>query len=237
MGIIKTAVIIAGGSGERLLPLTVDKPKAMVKLNGKPILYWMIQWLKRNGIKNLVIGVAYKKEKIISYMKRNKGFGLSYKISEHTSEGGTAEAFRLAISRYVNDECFLGTNCDEITSMDISNLARMHIHKNKLVTIAIAPFHCRFSVVNTKNGVIENFHYGHKLSEIPVSIGIYVFNRDILDYLPGTGSIEDDVFTKLAPQKMLASYMIQGNEDWISVNTVKDAKEAERLLRRISHEG
>lgn len=59
-------MVLAGGAGLRLRPLTQDIPKAMILVAGKPLLEWIIEWLKRNGIDNIVIGVAYTKEKIIS---------------------------------------------------------------------------------------------------------------------------------------------------------------------------
>ena len=74
---LQTAVIIAGGEGSRLKPLSNNKPKAMVEINGHPMLYWTLRWLRFHGIKNVAIGVAYKKEKIISYMKANQNFGLN----------------------------------------------------------------------------------------------------------------------------------------------------------------
>jgi NDP-sugar pyrophosphorylase family protein len=232
MTMIQTAVIIAGGEGARLKPLTNDRPKAMVEISGKPMLYWIIHWLKSNGIKHLVIGVAYKKEKIIDYLKENKNFGLEVDISEHTLEGGTAQGFKLAISRFVKDEDFLGMNGDEITNLNFANFVKVHESKKPLVTMALAPFHCRFSVVSVcKDGIISGFKYGYKLKDVPVSIGIYILNKKILDLIPDTGSIEDLVFAKLAPQKKMASYILSGNEGWISVNDIKNVKEAEEHLK------
>ena len=66
---LHTAVIIAGGEGSRLKPLSNNKPKAMVEINGRPMLYWALRWLKFHGVKNVVIGVAYKKGKILSAAK------------------------------------------------------------------------------------------------------------------------------------------------------------------------
>lgn len=225
---IKTAVIIAGGEGSRLKPLADNKPKAMVEINGQPMLYWIIRWLKFHGIKNLVIGVAYKKERIFEFMRKNRNFGLQVNFSVHTLEGGTAQGFKLAISRFIQDENFLAMNCDEVTNMDIGNLVRVHETKKPLVTMALAPFHCRFSVVeNSADGLISGFKYGHILEDVLVSIGIYVFNSKVLDYIPSTGSIEDAVFSRLAKKRMMAAYRLRGNEQWISVNNVKNVREVE----------
>jgi NDP-sugar pyrophosphorylase family protein len=225
---LETAVIIAGGEGSRLKPLSNNKPKAMVEINGRPMLFWTLRWLKFHGIKNVVIGVAYKKEKIFSYLKAKRHFGLNVHFSIHTLEGGTAEGFRLAISRFVTDENFVAMNCDEVTNMNLPNLVRAHGKKQPLVTMALAPFYCRFSVVETAaNGFINGFKYGHKLPNVPVSIGIYVFNRKILDWIPKTGSIEHAVFTPLARKKKIAFYELEEHEQWISVNDVKNVREVQ----------
>ncbi|MEM7824408.1 MAG: sugar phosphate nucleotidyltransferase, partial [Candidatus Aenigmatarchaeota archaeon] len=111
---VKTAVVLVGGAGLRMYPLTENKPKCMIEIAGKPILFWVLNWLKSNGIKNVVVGVAYKKEIVVNYLKNNN-FGLNIAISEHSVEGETGEGFRLAIERYVNDENFIAMNGDELT--------------------------------------------------------------------------------------------------------------------------
>jgi len=225
---LHTAVIIAGGEGSRLKPLSNNKPKAMVEINGRPMLYWTLRWLKFHGVKNVVIGVAYKKGKILSYMKANKFFGLNAQFSVHTLEGGTAQGFRLAINRFVTDENFIAMNCDEVTNMNLTKLVRAHEKKQPLVTMALAPFYCRFSVVETTgDGFASGFKYGHMLPNAPVSIGIYVFNREIVNHIPDTGSIEHTVFTPLAKRRKIACYWLGADEQWISVNDVKNVREVE----------
>lgn len=225
---IKTAVIIAGGEGSRLKPLSNNKPKAMVEINGHPMLYWVLRWLKFHGIENVVLGVAYKKEKILSYMKANNNFGLNAQFSVHTLEGGTAQGFKLAISRFVQDENFVAMNCDEVTNMNLGNLILAHEDRKPLVTMALAPFYCRFSVVETgPDGVINGFKYGHMLQDVPVSIGIYAFNRAILKHIPDTGSIEHAVFTPLAKKRKIACYRLTEAEQWISVNDIKNVREVQ----------
>ncbi|MBI3987668.1 MAG: nucleotidyltransferase family protein [Lentisphaerae bacterium] len=229
---IKTAVIIAGGEGSRLLPLTRDLPKAMAPVCGKPMLHWVICWLKANGITDLVIGVAYKKDKIVDFLKSQDHFGLNVRFSEHTLEGGTAQAFHLAITRHVKDATFLGMNCDEITNLNVGRLLQRHEALKPLVTMALAPFHCRFSVVETENDRITGFRYGRVLKDAPVSIGVYILERRIVDDMPSTGSIEDAVFTRLGAERQMAAYMLDRDEQWISVNDIKNIKEAEDCIRQ-----
>ncbi|MDP3742484.1 MAG: nucleotidyltransferase family protein [Candidatus Micrarchaeota archaeon] len=230
---LKTAVIIAGGEGSRLKPLTNDKPKTLVEVAGKPMLQWIIEWLKNQGITHLVIGVAYKKEKIYEFLKQNNNFGLEVDVSEHTLDGGTAEGFHLAINRFVKDEDFIAMNGDELTNLQLSNLIQRHDDLKPLITMAIAPFHCRFSVVKKgSDNKVTGFEYGPKLQDIPVSIGIYIFNSKLINLIPATGSIEDLVFTKLAKEGKIAAYMLSEKEDWISVNNAKDIQEAENKIKK-----
>ena len=230
---IKTAVIIAGGAGTRLWPLTENKPKTMVDVCGKPMIYWIVQWLKSYGVNHLVVGVAYKKEVIFDYFKKSDNFGLKVDFSEHTVDGGTAEAFRLAIERHVKDENFIAMNSDEFTNMDLPKFMNKHMTYKPLITMALSPLYVRLSVVESKNKHnITGFTYGKKVPEVLVSCGIYIFNRKILNYIPETGSIEDSVFKQLAAERdEMIAYLMSSNEEWVSVNNQKELKETEEKLK------
>lgn len=232
---IGTAVIIAGGRGERLKPLTDDRPKAMVEAGGHPLLHWVLRWVRSQGVRRVVIGVAYRGDVIVDHIAKGGGLGMDVRISEHTLKGGTAQGFRLAIERHVapEEEHFLAMNCDEITNLSIANLEAVHRRCGAVVTMALAPFFCRFSVVDHEpDGRISGFKYGRQLPQVPVSIGVYLFHRSIRALLPATGSIEDAVFTRLADEGKLAGYMLSGGEEWVSVNDMKNIREAEEALRR-----
>jgi mannose-1-phosphate guanylyltransferase len=235
---IKTAIIIAGGESTRLKPLTDDKPKTMIEVNGKPILYWIIKWLKSHGIENLVIAVGYKKEKIHEYMELNNNFNLNVKFSEDKiAGGGTAHAFKNAIEQHVKDEDFIGMNSDELTNMDLSRLINKHEKNKPLVTMALSPFYCRFGVVKIQeDSKITDFVYGEKLWSVPVNMGVYVLNRGVLEMIPEKGSIEDDLFVGLSKKrdgKMLGD-ILKENETWVSVNNQKDMKEADAFLKSLN---
>ena len=233
---LKTAVIIAGGEGTRLMPLTADRPKTLVEVAGKPMLQWILEWLKAYGINHVVIGVAHRKEKIIDFVRTNDGFGMKVDFSGHTLEGGTAQGFKLAISRHVDkdDKNFLAMNGDELTNMNIINLYDTHMKTGAMVTHALSPLYCRFSIVEkdpNDRAKAAGFVYGKKL-DIHVSMGIYMFNRDIVDRIPDTGSIEELVFKPLASEGKLGAHYITDTEHWVSVNSIKDVKEgSEEVLR------
>jgi mannose-1-phosphate guanylyltransferase len=231
---IETAVILVGGSGLRMRPLTEDMPKCMVPLQGKPLIYWILNWLKSYGYKQVVLGVAYRKEVIINYLKENNQ-GLKIDFSEHTVEGETGEGFRLAITRFVKDEDFLAMNGDEITNLNLKRLEDTHLKNKPIATIAVSPMRSPFGILELEGDDIVSFHEKVLLENTLVSIGIYMFNRQILNYVPTTGSIERTVFPELAKKRLLKAFRLMPEESWLTINSVKELSVAEKefaALRR-----
>jgi NDP-sugar pyrophosphorylase family protein len=224
---IKTAVILVGGSGLRMRPFTEDMPKCMVPLQGKPLVYWILSWLKSNGFDHAVFGVAYRKEVIINYLRENPQ-GMKIDISEHTVEGETGEGFRLAISRFVTDDHFLAMNGDEITNLDLERLEDIHLKKKGVATIAVSPMKSPFGILELDGDDIIGFKEKTLIENTLVSIGIYIFNREILKYLPTTGSIERTTFPELAKKRLLKACRLKPNEAWLTINSVKDLSVAEK---------
>jgi len=212
----------------RLRPLTTDNPKAMVIVAGKPLLHWIIEWLKQNQIFNVVIGVAYRKEKIIDYFGDGKQFGVRIRYSEHTVEGGTAEGFRLAISRFVDDDIFLGMNGDELVDIPISEFVDFHRSAGGTATIAVGPLRSPYGVVEIKDNDVIGFKEKPILFSHLVSVGTYVFSREIMNYLPERGDIERTCFPELAAARKLKAYVHKGF--WATINTIKDLEDVEKQL-------
>lgn len=208
----------------------------MVEIAGRPILYWIIRWLKRYQVDHLVLAVGYRKERIIDFIKENDGFGMRVDFSEdQVPDGGTAHAFRLAAERFIGEEDFIGMNSDELTDMDLSRLAKAHEQRRPLVTMALAPFYCRFSVVQVSGeSRVTDFEYGKRLPTVPVSMGVYAFSREAIGRIPDRGSIEDDMFHSLSKEggnRIIGEFLREG-ETWVSVNTQKDIEEATAFVRR-----
>lgn len=228
---VRTAVILAGGAGLRLRPLTKDRPKPMVEILGKPILQWVIEWLRNNGVSNIVLGVAYQKESVIDHFGDGSGFGVKIKYSVHSVDGETGEGFRLAIRRHVNDDLFVAVNGDEITNFDLKSFVEHHNKYNPVATIAVANPRCPFGVVDVdENGRVLSFIEKPLVPSFLVSVGVYLFNHRIVDYLPRKGPIEKSTFPLLSKRKLLRAYLINGI--WLTVNTMKDLKLAESFLKR-----
>jgi len=229
---VEKAVVLAGGEGLRLRPLTSDIPKPMVSVAGKPLLQWILEWLRRNEISKVVLGVAYRKEKIMEFFGDGKKFGLEIEYSNHTVEGGTAEGFRMAIERYVTDNFFLAMNGDELVDLKVSEFAAFHRSNNGVATIAVGPLRSPYGVVELDGKDVSRFNEKPILRSHYVSVGTYIFSREILAYLPEKGDIERTVFPTLASMRKLKAYIHDGF--WATVNSMKDLEDVENQLKRRS---
>lgn len=229
---VSTAVVLAGGRGLRLAPLTNGIPKALVRIRSKPLLEWVIQWLANGGVRDLVVGVAYEKDKIMDYFGDGNRFGVRIRYSVHTVEGGTAEGFRKAIERHVTDQTFLAMNGDELTNLNIAKLGDVHMASGALATVAVTELRSPFGIVRLdSNDRIVRFDEKVKIPETYTSIGVYAFQRDILDHIPDRGDIERTTFPILSRMNKLQAYRHDGF--WMTVNNLKELQEVEGNIEKI----
>ncbi len=212
-------------------PITNDVPKGLVKVGGKPLLQWVIEWLRDNGVSDIVIGVAYLKEQIIDFFGGGERFGVKIRYSVHTVEGGTGEGFRLAVTRYVDEQAFFALNGDQITDIDLKSMFRKHRESRALATIAVVHPRLPFGLVK-----VDDDDYCRGFAEKPIiknvfcSSGIYVFQRDIARALPERGDVERTVFPMLSRRKKIRAYRHRGS--FITVNSLRELEEAEEHLRK-----
>ncbi|MCR4284920.1 MAG: nucleotidyltransferase family protein [archaeon] len=226
---LKTAVIIAGGKGSRLEEHTEDLPKPLVPVGGKPILERILEWLKKNGVENVVIGVAYKKEMVMSYFGDGSEFGLNIKYIEHDMNGGTEDAFKTDIEKAgIEEEDFFAMNGDQVTNLDLGAAADSHLASGAVATLVTVSLKTNFGVVdiNEKNQIVH-FQEKGEVKDKRMNSGIYVFNKKIKDYLSG-GNIEENTFRKLCEERALNSFYHDGI--WFTVNDKKELKKAEEFL-------
>ena len=223
--------MLSGGAGLRLRPITSDVPKGLVRVGGKPLLQWVVEWLRDNGVSHVVMGVAYLGEQITKFFGDGDKFGIRINYSLHTVEGGTGEGFRLAINRYVDDNDFFALNGDQITDLKLEHLFLGHRKSAALATIAVVHPKLPFGLVR-----VDDQDYCRGFDEKPVmkdlfcSSGIYAFNKQIVRFLPERGDVEATTFPKLARLKKLKAYRHKGS--FISVNSIKELEEAEQQLEK-----
>ncbi len=200
-------------------------------MHSKPLLQWVVEWLRDNGVSNIVVGVAYLKEQIMEFFGNGDRFGVNIGYSVHSVEGGTGEGFRLAITRHVNDETFFCLNGDQITDLKLKLMFRTHKAGGAVATIAVVHPRLPFGLVAVDDdGYCKGFDEKPVLKDLFCSSGIYIFRRDIVKYLPERGDIERTAFPKLARRKKLRVYRHKGS--FITVNSLRELEEAEEQLRK-----
>lgn len=227
---VDTAIILAGGKGERLRPLTNDRPKVMVNVAEKPILFWQIEWLKSHGINKFIITVSYKYEVIQEFLEDGSKFGVEVDYSIEETPLGRGGAIKKGFtSHLVNGaEDVIVTNGDIITRMDLSAMLKQHQDKDALVTMLLVPYLSRWGIVHVdERNQINGFEEKPKLPYW-INGGIYVFNQKIVDLLPDLGDHETETFPKIPKEKFLA---FKDDSFWRAVDVIKDRSEAETFLQ------
>lgn len=134
------ALVFAAGLGTRLRPLTDDRPKALVKVAGRPLLQHVVDSLKRQGVDEIVINVHHFADQIIDYVERKGGFGIRVHISDESEQlldtgGGILHARRWLEGA----EPFIVHNADILTDIDLGQMYRSHVASGADVTLLVAP--------------------------------------------------------------------------------------------------
>ena len=224
---IKTAVVLVGGRGLRLMPYTQDIPKTMINVGGKPLIHWITDWLIDNKIKALVLGVDYKKEVIIDYFKKNN-FDIEILFNDHHDAQGTGDAFRLAIENIgINDKTFLAMNGDELTDLSIKNFLTFHDEHKPIATLMAYPLRSPYGILEIDHEFnISAFREKPIIDNFFINAGVYLFDKQIKNYLPEKGSIEESTFVKLAEMKKIKAFKYFGF--WRTIDTIKDLVSIEK---------
>ena len=178
------AVILAGGLGTRLYPYTKSLPKPMLPLGKKPILEHEIEWVKKNGINEIVICVSYLRKKIEDYFGDGKKFGV--KIEYAISNEPLATAGQLKTAEKLIDETFVCLYGDSIYNFSLRNMIKHHKKTKSDVTMSLYDykFNLKYGVINTKNnGKVISWSEKPEYSA-KINIGCYVMEPEVLRLIP-----------------------------------------------------
>ncbi|MFH1456357.1 MAG: sugar phosphate nucleotidyltransferase [archaeon] len=225
---VKKALILAGGKGTRMKPITEELPKVMVPLAGKPILQHTINHLKKYGITEIILAVGYKAEKVKEYFKDGSEFGVNIKYIEEKVPLGTSGPLQLA-KEYLT-ETFVCCNADEIKDIDVVDMYMFHKKNKATATIALTTVDdtSKFGVANLQGDKIIEFveKPKHNPPSKLINSGFYIFEPEVLNYVPSEGPsmIEYDVFPKIAAEKKLYGYSFIGY--WQELGTMESYAKA-----------
>jgi mannose-1-phosphate guanylyltransferase/phosphomannomutase len=182
------AVVMAGGEGTRLRPLTSNQPKPMVPVVGKPCMEHILELLREHGLTEVIVTVAFLPQAIRSYFGQGETLGMEISYSVEESPLGTAGSVRLAAKQL--DETFLVISGDALCDVDLGELIAFHKERGAAVTIGLKSVDnpLEFGIVVTdEEGRIERFLEKPSWSQVfsdTINTGIYVLEPEVLRHVP-----------------------------------------------------
>lgn len=218
------AIILAGGRGKRLKPVTDYVPKPLVPIKNIPIIEWQIKYLKKFGIKEVIICTGYKADMIESYLNMKK-LGIKIKFSIEKSPLGTGGAIKKA-GKMINEKSFFVINGDTITNIDLRKLA------SKKNSIAAIELRTKYGILEVESDKIINFKEKKEIPDTWINAGIYHLQKEIIKKLPVKGDIEKTVFPDYAKKGLLDTIKFK-NVEWFSVDSFKDMEECSVKVEKI----
>lgn len=220
---INKAFILAGGKGLKMRPFTYEMPKSMIPIGNRPILEYIIELLRNNGIKNIYIGVDYLAKKIKSYFSDGEKFGVSIKYIENKIPLGTGGTLKSA-KTYLEDNKFVLIHGDLLVDIDLVDMIDFAEEENKAITMALTSVEdpSLYGSVRLRGADVVEFSekpkVNHNVSRL-VNAGIYILKPEIFNHLPSKRkfSIEKEVIPSLLKEKKISGYHFAG--DWYDIST------------------
>ncbi len=209
---MKQAVILAAGEGQRLRPFTVNKPKVMLSIAGKPILQYVVESLAQNGIRNIVLVIGYRREQVFDYMGSGEKFGVDITYITQESQLGTAHA--LAQAKAVTESEFLVLPGDNLIEADA--IAKFVTVKPEAMLVKRVDNPAGYGVVTIENGMVKDIveKPGEAKSNV-VNTGIYAFTAGIFSFIEAQLDIPDALNNMLAQGYPISAQEADGT--WLDV--------------------
>lgn len=214
-------MILAGGRGKRLGALSRHRPKPMLLIKGHPFLEYLLAWLRRYGLKDIIICSGYLSKLIEKYFGSGRDLGLKIKYVVEEKPLGTAGALRHA-RRYIDGD-FVLLNGDTFIDINLKDMIAYHYKKNNKVTMAVTKMDNskRYGKIQIDNyGRVISFNEKSKEGQL-INAGLYICNSDLLKKLPqrGMASLERNVFPYLG-KNWIGAY--KTDSFFIDIGTVSD---------------
>ena len=220
------AVILCGGKGERLKPLTNSVPKPLVKINNQPIIIHIINHLIKHQIKDIILTTGHKSSQFKNFFENH---ALDCKIT--IIDSGEADIIERiqSVKDYINDD-FLVLYGDTISNIDISKLISFHKHNSNEATMSVWPLETQFGLVEIDGqNKITGFKEKPRLDKW-INIGYFCYEKSILDCV-GQYSKHEDFLAGIAANNILSAFKHEGLH--LTINTVQELEEAEKKIEEI----
>lgn len=204
------ALILVGGLGTRLRSIVKDRPKPMALIEDKPFLEYLIENLKKNGIKDIILATGYMSEIIEDYFKDGREFGVNIVYSKENVQLGTAGAIKNA-EKYIKDEVFV-LNGDTYFDVDFKKLYEFHKNANSIFTMVLRKIAdaSRYGAVecDKENKITSFVEKGETSKSDYINGGIYIIKKKILNLIENekTVSLEKEVIPKVLREEKIYGY-------------------------------
>lgn len=227
------AIILLGGKGTRLLPLTINTPKPLIPLFNHPFITYQMELLKQYGINEMIFSLGYLSKRIKDFIESRKDWEISIKYIIEKEPLGTAGAIKNAES-FLKKEAFLVLNGDILTNINLSKFISFHEEKKAKTTIALVVVEdpTPYGLVKIgKKGRVEQFlekpSWGEARDCRTINAGIYIFEPDVLSYIPPgrSFSIERELFPVLL-QREENFFGYVSKDYWLDIGTLEKYKQA-----------
>ena len=228
------ALVLAGGKGERLRPLTDTVPKPMAPVAGRPILEYQIDWLKDAGVENVVFLVGYRWESIRSHFGDGSRYGVTISYSVESSPLGRGGAIKQGFPLAADDDGpVVVTNGDVITRQPLAEVIDFHRasparNNGPCATLLAVPMVSPYGIVDMDDaGGVVGFR---EKVELPhwINGGVYVMDREVFAEFPELGDHEVETFPQMAESGRIAAFRTRSY--WTSIDSFKDLREAEAFV-------
>lgn len=207
---LNTALILAGGSGTRLRPITYEIPKPMIPIHGRPILEYQINLLRKYDIRNILLSVGNMHEKVREYFGNGSRFGVN--ITYLIEEKPMGNIYPLYLARNFIKNAFIVMNVDTLMNPDIPEIFDFHKKQSTLATILLVLKEMpRGGIVVMKGNHITRFVEKPKTTAANlINAGFYIFEPEVLSLVKKKGFIEEILFPSLAMRKQLSGFVHDG---------------------------
>lgn len=220
----RKSIILAGGEGTRLRPLTYKTPKPLIEVNGRALTEHVLDILKKFEVKEIVLSVSYMADKVKSYFGDGSKFGVKIEYVKEERPMGTAGPLILMKKL---DDTFIMVNGDNLFNLHFKKMYKVHIKNKATATIALTQVEdvSSFGVARLKGEKILEFVEKPKKEEAPsnyISSGYYILEPDVFDLVKGKkfAMMEKDVFPVLAKEGKLFGYKDKGQ--WFDTGTFEE---------------
>ena len=235
---LRTALILCGGKGTRLRPITYEIPKPLVPVHGKPIIEHIFDLLKNYGVTDIILSVGHMKEKILKEVDNWSRLGLNIDHIAESRPMGTGGAIKLAKKKL--PKTFIVSNGDELKNLNIMDMYETHKKSNALATIALTTVDepSAYGVARLDGNRIMEFVEKPKKDKAPsnlINAGFYILEKEIIDMIPkGFCSLEKEIFPKLAAQGRLFGFPFSGQ--WFDTGNLERYERALKNWKDIKPE-